>query len=184
MKKIFLITIAALFCVAASAQKVEKNERDEKGVRSITTGTKPFYLDGKMNACGLNYSETNGEEWYKLILLFSEQSSRWLVRNGQELMIKDINGNVATIVPQVAASNTISRGKYVTTLMYFLTNEQADFIRNGLAKLRINMTYTNGEQPSLFDVEIPEDITTYLQKAIKNIEKTIPQPVTIDKSVF
>jgi hypothetical protein len=184
MKRIFLIAIAALFCVTASAQRVEKNERNEKGVRTIETGTRAFYADGKMNICGLNYSEAKGEEWYQLILFFSGQSSKWLVRNGQELMMKDVSGNVATITPPVAASNSISGGKYVTTIMYYLTNEQADYIRNGLTKLRINMTYTQNESTYLFDVELPEDITTHLKKAIKNIEKTIPQPVTVDKSVF
>ena len=173
-----------MFCVTASDQKVEKNERDEKGVRTIDTGTRAFYTNGKMGICGLSYTEAEGEEWYRLILFFSDQTSKWLVRNGQELMMKDANGNVATIVPKVAATNSISRGKYVTTIMYYLTNEQADYIRNGLTKLRINMTYTLNESTDLFDVEFAEDMTTHLKKAIKNIEKTIPQPVTIDKSAF
>ena len=39
MKRIFLIAIAALFCVTASAQKVEKNEKSEKKKEELTTVT-------------------------------------------------------------------------------------------------------------------------------------------------
>ena len=98
--------------------------------------------------------------------------------------MKDASGNVTTIIPKVAAKNSISKGKYTTIIMYYLTSEQADVIRNGLTKLRINMTYTLNDSTDLFDVEFAEDMTTHLKKAIKNIEKTIPQPVTIDKSAF
>lgn len=170
------------------AQKVERNERNEKGVRHIETQSRMFMIGREMNMCGLNYQENKGSEWYTLVLYLTGQSSRWIVEQGQELMMKDANGNVATIVPQVASQSSIAKGAtgvdYATTLMYYLTPEQADFIRNGLVKLRINMTYQQDNSTSLFDIELPEDLTLHLKKAIKNIEKTIPQPVTIDKSTF
>ena len=188
MKRIFLIAIAALFCVTAQAQKVEKNERNEKGVRHIETQSRMFTIGREMNMCGLNYQENKGKEWYSLVFYLTGQSSRWVVKQGQELMMKDEIGNVTTIVPQVASQSSIAKGAtgvdYATTIMYFLTPEQADYIRNGLVKLRINMTYQQDDSVSLFDIELPEDMTNHLKKAIKNIEKTIPQPVTIDKSAF
>ena len=43
--------------------------------------------------------------------------------------------------------------------------------------------HDNGHE-SIMDIDIPSDLTNYLKKAKKNIDKTIPLPVTIDKSVF
>ena len=187
MKRL-LILLLALMPVMASAQKVERNERNEKGVRYIETGSRMFMIGREMNMCGLNYQESKGTEWYTLILYLTGQSSRWIVKQGQELMMKDANGNVATIVPQVASKSSIAKGAngvdYATTIMYFLTPEQADYIRNGLIKLRINYTLQQDDSVSLFDINFPEDITSHLKKAIKNIEKTIPLPVDIDKSAF
>ena len=182
--KRFLILLLALLPIMAAAQKVEKNERDEKGVRYIETQSRMFTIGQNMKMCGLIYQENKGIELYSLVLYITGQSSRWIVKQGQELMMKDAVGNVATIVPQVSSKSTIARGAYATTVMYSFTQEQADYIRNGLVKLRINMTYQQDDSVSYFDIIFPDDMTSHLKKAIKNIEKTIPLPVTIDKSVF
>ena len=170
--------------ITAAAQKVEKNERNEKGVRYIETQSRMFTIGQNMNMCGLIYQENKGTELYSLVLYITGQSSRWIVKQGQELMMKDAAGNVATIVPLVSSKSTIARGAYATTVMYFLTPEQADYIRNGLIKLRINLTYQQDDSVSCFDINFPDDMTNHLKKAIKNIDKTIPLPVTVDKSVF
>lgn len=190
MKRYFLILALALMAVSASAQKVTLNERDEKGIRKIETGLRMFYIDHHMHGCQLSYNETKGKGYYVLNLAFNDQASRWVAKKGQELMMKDEQGNIVTILStgvskSSIASNTRGNGaSYLCSTMYFLTDEQANAIRNGLVKLRINITYEYSENESLFDVEIPADLTAYLKKAIKNIDKTIPMPVSVDKSVF
>ena len=191
MRKYFLILALALICTGAAAQKVTLNERDEHGDRNIETGFRGFYVDGHLHMCQLCYVEHEDNEFYILSFAFSDQASSWKALEGQELMMKDEQDNVLTIQSFGVSTSTLSRDtknrggvSYLCSTRYYLTKEQAEIIRNGLIKLRVNITYDNTDVKSMFDVEIPADLTAYLKKAIKNIDKTIPMPVSVDKSVF
>jgi hypothetical protein len=190
MKRYFLIIFLALFCLSAEAQRVTLNERNERGRREIKTGIRAFYVDGHMHGCELSYSEMGGQEHYIFTLALSDQTLAWKSLKGQDLMMKDSNGQITTIQSSGVSENSLARDtkgsgvSYMCTTSYTLTKEQAEVFRNGLVKLRINITYDRTGYTSLFDVEIPSDLTEYLKKAIKNIDKTIPKPVDVDKSVF
>lgn len=190
MRKYFLILYLVAICTGASAQKVTLNERDEKGIRNIETGMRAFYVDHHMNACQLGYTENKGEEYFVFTISFSDQASRWKALSGQELMMKDAKGNITTIKSMGISSSTIANNtqgngaSYMCSVRYFLTKEQAQVFRDGLTKLRVNITYDKTGAESLFDVDIPADLTKYLTKAVANIDKTIPTPVWTDKSVF
>lgn len=190
MRKYFLILYLVAICTGASAQKVTLNERDEKGIRNIETGMRAFYVDHHMNACQLGYTENKGEGYFVFTISFSDQASRWKALSGQELMMKDAKGSITTIKSMGISSSTIANNtqgngaSYMCSVRYFLTKEQAQVFRDGLTKLRVNITYDKTGAESLFDVDIPADLTKYLTKAVSNIDKTIPTPVWTDKSVF
>ena len=188
MKRI-LILLLALMPVMASAQKVTSNERDEKGIRTITTGSRAFFVERDMHMCQLSYMEEDGKGYYNIMFLISEQTSQWVVKPGQKILMKDSNGEVYTIVAnglsESQLTRSIDRGVcYCTATSYLLNDETSKVIDNGLVKIRIEYTYHDNGHESIMDIDIPSDLTNYLKKAKKNIDKTIPLPVTIDKSVF
>lgn len=188
--KRFLILLLALMPVIANAQKVTSNERDEKGLRTIETGLRAFFVDRQSHGCQLTYMEQEGKGMYNIFFAISDQASRWIAKPGQIMLMKDAEGNVYEIPAggssfyRLARSSSGAGVNYMVALPYLLTPEQAEVFDKGLVKVRIAFTYedTNGE--GLMDINIPTDLTTYLKKAKKNIDKTIPMPVTIDKSVF
>lgn len=191
MRKYFLILVLALMGVSASAQKVTSNERDEEGMRVIETGQRAFYADGHAHGCQLTYMEKDGTGMYNILFIISDQLSRWSAKKGQIMLMKDSEGKVyeipanGTSFSQLTRSTTYrSSVAYMIALPYFLTEEQAEVLDKGLVKIRITYTYDDTGNEALLDIDIPSDLAAYLKKAKKNIDKTIPMPVTIDKSVF
>lgn len=188
MKRI-IILLLALMPIMASAQKVTSNERDEKGIRTITTGSRAFFVERDMHMCQLSYMEEDGKAFYDIMFMISEQASRWVVKPGQKILMKDSAGEVYTIVSngvsQSQLTRSIDRGVcYCTASSYLLDEDTAKVLDNGLVKIRIEYTYQDDGHESIMDIDIPADLTNYLKKAKKNIDKTIPMPVTVDKSVF
>jgi hypothetical protein len=190
MKKYFLILALALIGVSASAQKVTLNERNEQGIRFIETDLRAFYVDHDMHMCQLSYLEQNGNGVYVLMFGISEQSNRWTAKAGQKILLKAADGQIIEVLAggsshcQLGRSTRGRGAVYMVSLPYFLTQEQAEIITKGLVKVRIEYTYEDIGSKGLMDIEIPADLTAYLKKAIKNIDKTIPMPVSVDKSVF
>jgi hypothetical protein len=191
MKKIFLIIALALFCTGMAAQKVTSNERDEQGMRTIETGMRAFYVDHHLHGCQLTYMEKDGVGRFNILFSISDQASRWVAKKGQVMLMKDKNGKVYEIpaggasIYQLARSTSRTGGiSYMVALPYFLDDEQAQVFDNGLTKIRIAYTYEDTGGEGLMDIEIPSDLSDYLKKAKKNIDKTIPLPVSVDKSVF
>lgn len=187
MKRI-LILLLALMPVIASAQKVSRNEIDEKGVRHIETDIRIMYVGRSPHGCKLSYIKENDKEAYTLMLAINDQPSRWTSKKGQKLMMKDVNGKVYEIISTGTSQSTIGRGSngvvYQTIVAYTIPMDKADVFANGLVKLRIEYTYTDNNKTDLLDIDVPADMTNYLKKAHKNISKAIPLPATVDKSVF
>lgn len=188
MRKFFILFLALLPSLAW-AQKVILNERNEKGIRYIETDMRAFYVDHNMHMCNLSYIEQNGEGFYGLLFCINEQDSRWTAKIGQPLLLKDTEGNITTIKASGESQYKLTssvRGNgvvYMVYLPYTLTEEEAEIFAKGLVKIRIEYTYENG-RTNMMDINIPDDLTNYLRKAHKNISKTIPLPVEVDKSVF
>ena len=190
MRKYFLIIALALMAVSASAQKVTLNERNEQGIRFIETDMRAFYIDHDMHMCQLSYMEQNGNGAYVLMSALSEQPCRWTANKGQKILLKATDGQIIEVLAGGSSRCSLGRSTrgrgaiYMVSLPYLLTEEQAQIIAKGLVKVRIEYTYEDTGGTGLMDIEIPADLTAYLKKAIKNIDKTIPMPVSVDKSVF
>lgn len=144
-----------------------------------------------MHGCLLTYMEKDGIGNYNILFMISDQAVRWNAKKGQIMLMKDSEGKVyeipaggASFYQLTRSSNNRSGVSYMIALPYFMTEEQAQVFDSGLVKIRIAYTYEDTETEDLMDINIPSDLTTYLKKAKKNIEKTIPLPVTIDKSAF
>ena len=189
MKRI-LILLLALMPMIANAQKVTSNERDEKGLRTIETNIRAFFVDGHSHGCQLSYMEQDGKGLYNIFFAISDQANKWVAKSGQIMLMKDAEGNIYEIPAGGASFYTLapnSKGagiRYMVAVPYLLTPEQAEVFDKGLVKVRIAFTYEDTNTEGLMDINIPTDLTTHLKKAKKNIDKTIPMPVTVDKSVF
>ena len=187
MKRI-LIFLLALMPVIASAQKVSRNEIDEKGIRHIETDIRIMNVGRSACGCQLSYIKADNNEAYTFMLAINDQSSRWTAEKGQKLMMKDANGQVYEITSTGTSKSTIGRGNngitYQTIIAYTIPMDIANIFADGLVKLRIEYTYIDNKETDLLDIDIPADITNYLKKAHKNISKAIPLPAAVDKSSF
>lgn len=184
MKRALLALALACITLAASAQKITKNERDEKGIRRIETDSKFFNIDGVIYSVKLTYAQQDSNEQYMLFLAFDGLSSRRSVRLGQNILLKSATGQVLTHTFNSKSACRYLRNSYYFAIPIYLPVDESAILEQGLVKLRINYTYEESGNTDITDIVFPEDVTSYLQKAKKNIDATIPQPVTKDKSIF
>jgi hypothetical protein len=188
MKRIAVLLALMLVSVAGFAQKVNKNERNENGVRTIGVPLRAFYVDNEMHGCFLEYREANGVEAYVLTFAISGQAYKWGVRKGNQILLKAVNGDVLEHTFLASTESRIVAGKsgatYHIMIPLYFTQEESGILDKGLVKIRIPRTTASTGEINNLDIVFPDDLTLYLKKAKKNIDKTIPLPVTIDKSAF
>ena len=98
--------------------------------------------------------------------------------------MKNSNGEVIQYDFMGITDCRIVKGKYHVLVSMPLTKEQAKIIDDGLVKVRLPRADVDTGKISNLDLDFDSDLTNYLQKAKRNIDKTIPMPVTVDKSTF
>lgn len=184
MKKIAVLLALMLVTMASHAQKVDTNVRDENGKRTIGVPMRAFYIDHVIHGCFFEYNEINGTEIYNLTFAISDQHYRWHLVKWQPILMKNSNGEVIQYDFMGITDCRIVKGKYHVLVSMPLTKEQAKIIDDGLVKVRLPRADVDTGKISNLDLDFDSDLTNYLQKAKRNIDKTIPIPVTVDKSEF
>jgi hypothetical protein len=186
MKKIVMLAVLLAVSFVAKAQKVDKNEIDEKGTWHITTNFCAFYTENEMHGYTLSYWKDNSLDGYMLNFMFMEQAMRWEAQKKDGLLIKTASGEKHYIDCVVSKSQLARDRKgvhYMTSNMYYIPKDNIGILEDGLVKIRVMQIMESGNE-SYFDIELPEDVTTTLKKAVKNINKAIAQGATVDKSEF
>lgn len=187
MKKIAVLAALLAVSFVANAQKVETNEINEKGVWNIETEFRAFFTEDKMHGYTLSYSEDKDTKEYLLTFFFMEQHSRWEAKKAEESLLIKTAKNEKVYLQCLATKSKLAKDRkginYMTSAIYRVPEENISLIEDGLVKIRINQVLENGSE-SYFDIELPDDVTVALKKAVKNIKKAIAQGATIDKSEF
>lgn len=188
MKRILLTVAFLTIGLVMSAQTVTSNERNEHGVRIIDTDMGMVYEDGKLYGISLSYHEVHGVENYYIMFCIPEVSDSFQVLTDQRVLFKTASENkplgLASIDARISYGAAAGRVMRSAVCLYVITPETAQMLATeGVSKMRIY--YTSNMKETFFDIETTEgNISKYLKKAYKNIVKTIPQPVTKDKSEF
>lgn len=184
MKKIALLLALMLVTMASHAQKIDCNERDENGWRTISVPLYPFYIDNQMYGLNFEYKEKEGKESYLLSLMISNQSYRWSIPLGREMLFKAQDGEVLKYNFYGKTDFKFVGKKYHVIAAMMISKEDGNIIDKGLVKMRIPRKPAYSESITNLDIDFPADVTEYLQNAKKLIDETIATPVTVDKSEF
>lgn len=188
MKKIISFTAGLLIGVTLSAQNITTNERNEHGVRIIDADMDIVYEDEQSYGISLSYHEINGIENYYILLCIPEVSSSFEIKTDQQVLFKTSTGTkclgLASTDTHISIGAAAGRILRSASVLYTITPDTALLLANeGVAKIRIY--YTVNDYETYFDIETSQgNMSKYFKKAYKNIIKTIPLPVTKDKSEF
>ena len=182
MRRFIFILVSILVCLSASAQHIEKNEINEHGTRIISTSLCMAHEDNMSIGFSIEYHNNNNIENYYVLLLIPKGSKYMTIKKDQEILFKTIDNK-----KEIGLSVQDFHSKYVNgwsvVAMYVISPQTAEQLSKEISKIRIN--YTTPEQESFFDIDTSTGrLTKLFAKAYKNINKTIPLPVDIDRSEF